>query len=52
MDKVKKCKHAACNCVPADGKPFCGDVCKNAKNVTELMCQCNHPECKGEPLRA
>jgi hypothetical protein len=52
MEKGKKCKHDGCNCVPADGKPYCSDRCKDRKNVTELTCQCNHPECKGEPLRA
>jgi len=52
FNKAKKCKHSSCSCVPADGKDYCSEVCKNAKKVTELTCQCNHQECKGEPLKA
>lgn len=49
--KNKTCKHASCNCVPPEGQSYCSEVCKNAKNVTELTCQCNHSECKGEALK-
>jgi hypothetical protein len=52
FNKSKKCKHASCSCIPADGKDYCSEVCKNAKKVTELTCQCNHPECKGEGVKA
>jgi hypothetical protein len=52
MAQAKKCKHAACNCMTSDGKDYCGDRCKDSKNMTELTCQCNHPECKGEALKA
>jgi hypothetical protein len=52
MAQSKKCKHPACNCTTKDGKDYCGDHCKDRKQMTELTCGCNHPECKGEPLRA
>lgn len=52
MAQTKKCKHAACNCILSDGKDYCSDRCKDSKKMTELTCQCNHLDCKGEPLRA
>ena len=52
MAQPKKCKHPACNCMTTDGKDYCGDHCRDSRKMTELICQCNHPECKGEPLRA
>lgn len=53
MDKkAKTCKHAACSCTTQDGKDYCSDTCKDARKVTELTCQCNHPECRGEPAKA
>ena len=45
-------KPHACNCMTTDGKDYCGDRCKGSKKMTELVCQCNHPGCKGEPLKA
>lgn len=52
MSQAKKCKHAACNCMASNGKDYCSDRCKDSKKMTELTCQCNHPGCKGEALKA
>ncbi len=52
MDKTRKCKHAGCGCVTTDGKDYCSDRCKDTKKIMEITCQCNHPECKGQELRA
>lgn len=52
MDKNRKCKHAACNCMTTDGKDYCSDHCKDARKVTEIYCQCHHPQCSGEAAKA
>ena len=46
----KKCAHESCSCIPADGKKFCSTYCENAKDVTELGCDCGHPGCSGEKI--
>jgi hypothetical protein len=51
MSDVKKCAHPACSCVPAENHTYCSQVCQDAKNVTELVCQCDHPGCRGEALK-
>jgi hypothetical protein len=48
----KKCAHPACSCHVHEGKKFCSETCEDAKNVTELTCQCDHPGCRGEALKA
>lgn len=52
MSTPKKCAHEACSCIAADGKKYCSETCEAAKDVTELACQCNHPGCSGEALKA
>jgi hypothetical protein len=52
MNTPSKCTHPACNCVPADGKKYCSDTCSDSKGLLELTCQCQHPECQGEALKA
>ena len=51
MNAPSKCARPACNCIPADGKKYCSEVCADAKAVTELTCQCQHPQCHGEKLK-
>lgn len=48
----KKCKHPACTCIVTDGKDYCSNSCEDAGDTTELACQCGHPGCAGEELRA
>ncbi len=52
MSKQEKCKHAACNCMSPQGQSYCSDWCKDAKNMTEIACQCKHPGCRGSALGA
>jgi len=52
MNETLKCAHPACSCVPADGNKYCSETCADAKRVTELACQCQHPTCQGEALKA
>jgi hypothetical protein len=51
MSTKNKCAHPACNCVAPEGKTYCSDYCETAKKLTELACQCDHPECQGELLK-
>ncbi|TCK75967.1 hypothetical protein C7378_0971 [Acidipila rosea] len=51
MADTKKCAHAACNC-QVTGKKYCSEWCEDAKHVTEITCQCSHPSCQGEALKA
>ena len=52
MAEVKKCAHPACTCIPPEKQKYCSEVCEDAKNMTELTCQCDHPACRGEALKA
>lgn len=52
MSGAKKCAHPACNCPVTDGKKYCSTKCESSKSMTELACQCDHPGCHGEQLKA
>jgi hypothetical protein len=52
MSKQEKCKHPACNCMAPEGQAYCREMCRDARNVTELACQCNHSACRGGALSA
>lgn len=47
---TEKCAHPMCTCVPAKGQKFCSTYCEEAKDVTTLECECNHPGCAAEKL--
>jgi hypothetical protein len=51
MNATPKCAHPACNCIPAEGKEFCSEACRDAKAMTELVCQCQHSNCHGKALK-
>jgi metallothionein len=51
MSTTAKCAHPACSCLAPEGKSYCSDSCERAKDLTELACQCQHPECRGELLK-
>lgn len=52
MTETKKCAHPACNCTVSAGQKYCSSKCESAKKMTELTCQCDHPGCRGEQLKA
>jgi len=41
----KKCAHPACQCPAPEGEDYCGTSCKDAGDMTEISCNCDHPEC-------
>ena len=51
MNAKSKCDHPACSCIPNNGERYCSATCADAKTLTELACQCDHPQCRGEALK-
>jgi len=51
MNEKRKCAHPACSCVPPEGETYCSTTCEDSKSLTELACQCQHPQCRGEYLK-
>ena len=47
---TKKCSHAPCSCIPADGKKYCSQTCEDSAGITALGCDCGHPGCSGEKI--
>jgi len=45
MSEPKKCAHSTCSCICTDGKKYCSQICEDSQGVTELKCDCKHPEC-------
>jgi hypothetical protein len=46
-EKTRKCGHPACACTVSGKEKYCSEYCKDAKDLTELTCTCEHPECRG-----
>jgi hypothetical protein len=47
MSELKKCGHAACSCLVAEGAKYCSQMCEDSKSLTELKCDCKHAGCSG-----
>jgi len=47
---TEKCAHAPCVCIPPTGEKYCSTYCEEAKDLTTLECECNHPACAAEKL--
>ncbi len=51
MANSEKCKHQSCMCiVAADGEfgDYCSAHCDDAKDLTELRCECGHAGCMAD----
>jgi len=49
MATAAKCAHPSCECVVAPKSSFgkyCSEHCKEAGQITELRCNCQHLECR------
>ncbi|HEX8652732.1 MAG TPA: hypothetical protein VF708_18090 [Pyrinomonadaceae bacterium] len=44
----KKCKNPACSCPAADDGNYCSANCEGAGDITQIDCDCGHPECSGD----
>lgn len=43
-----KCAHELCKCTVPEKGPYgkyCSEHCREAKDMTELRCDCKHPGC-------
>jgi hypothetical protein len=48
VTELDKCAHPSCKCrVSPNGEfgKFCSEHCREAKDLTELKCDCGHPGC-------
>jgi metallothionein len=52
MTDAKKCPNPACSCTLEKEQSYCSPHCDAAKGTTEVICECGHPSCKGEALKA
>ena len=53
MDKPQKCAHQSCVCTIRDGGEFgdyCSAHCRDAKDLSELRCECGHAGCQAESI--
>jgi len=48
----KKCAHPSCNCQTAKGAKYCSAYCEDAKDTTEISCNCAHAGCELSVSRA
>lgn len=49
MPQPQQCAHPGCSCIVVPNGEFgkyCSEHCKEAKDLTELRCGCNHPACR------
>ena len=54
MAPSEKCAHESCVClVPENGEfgKYCSAHCREAKDLTELRCDCGHDACRADALR-
>jgi hypothetical protein len=43
--EVKKCAHEGCKCTVREAQKYCSQICEDSENITELVCECDHPAC-------
>ena len=47
--EAMRCGHASCKCVLSADRPhgnYCSEHCREAADLTELRCGCEHAECR------
>lgn len=42
----KKCAHGSCDCTVSGNDKYCSEYCREARDVTEIGCGCEHPGCR------
>ena len=48
VDTPTKCAHPACGCLTDGDSEYCSQPCQEAADLTEIACQCGHPECPAQ----
>ena len=53
MAKTEKCAHESCVCVVSNDAfgNYCSAHCRDAKNLSELRCECGHAGCAADAAR-
>jgi hypothetical protein len=46
--EARTCKNPTCNCRVEDDARYCSANCEGAGDVTQIDCDCGHPECEGD----
>lgn len=46
MPDKKECKHPGCSCTAQEGSDYCSQYCHDARDTTEIACNCGHTGCK------
>lgn len=46
MEENNKCAHPACSCTAMKGSKYCSQSCSDARDTTEIACNCGHPGCQ------
>lgn len=41
-----KCAHPSCDCPASKEDKYCSEYCKDARDVTEIGCGCEHQGCR------
>lgn len=41
-----KCAHPICSCAVTDDDKYCSEYCRDAKDLTEIGCGCEHAGCR------
>jgi hypothetical protein len=44
-EQEKPCAHSSCKCVVAEGSTYCSEYCRDARDVIEIGCGCEHEPC-------
>ena len=44
----RQCKNPTCNCKVEKDAKYCSANCEGAGGVTQIDCDCGHPECEGD----
>jgi hypothetical protein len=45
-NETKKCAHPSCSCSVAGDDKYCSEYCKDAKDIMEIGCGCEHQGCR------
>ena len=46
MADVKQCAHPNCKCAAPEDSKYCSQYCEDARDTTEIFCECGHPGCE------
>jgi hypothetical protein len=50
-DKLEKCAHPICTCMAREDNKYCSAYCEDAKDTTEIACNCGHTTCVATDAR-